>query len=101
MNRKILVTGGTGGVGRFVVRSLLRNKYVLNLTPDEVYQSCRLAVRVLTRNEANLAAALTGEDVDWEQIECVTGSLTTKKDVAKAVDDVSGIIVARQNWCMF
>ncbi len=28
MNRKILVTGGTGGVGRFVVRSLLRNKYV-------------------------------------------------------------------------
>jgi len=40
----------------------------------------------------DIAAALPGE-IDWEQIECVMGNLTTKKE--KAVDGVSGIIVAR------
>ena len=53
-------------------------------------------MRVLTRNEANISAALAGcEDVDLDQIEVVTGNLKAKADVEKAVEGVSGIIIAR------
>jgi uncharacterized protein YbjT (DUF2867 family) len=69
MNRPILVTGGTGTLGRAVVRELLER----DLRP-----------RILSRRERNSG--------DPERVRWVTGDLVTGVRVADAVADVDAIV---------